>query len=754
MLLPEIKSNRLWSIASIVLLALLTSACPKGGGEFKAGEKAETANDYDTALIHYERAQKADPKSSLYQIRVQRMRFEAAQAHVDTGNKLLEQDLLEPALAEFGKAVAIDPSSFIAIQQVEHTKELIAGRERDRELATAPPPPDSLPKLERTPSAPPQLKPASGKSLNLRMNEDSKVVFQAIASLAEINVIFDPDFQSRKIQVSLNNATVEEALDIAALMTKTFWKPVTSNTIIVVPDQTAKRQAYEEQIIKTIFLSNISEPTELNELVQALRQLLDIKRITPSTVHNAIIIRDTPDKVAVAEKIINDIDRAKPEVVIQVVVLQARRDRARDLGILPSTSVPLLFTPRSTIGPETAGDASGAVRLDAAGNVSSEDYSLILPSATAMALLTDSTTQIIQNPQIRTTDGQTAKLNIGDKVPFAVGSFQPGIGGVGINPLVNTQFQFQDVGVNIDVTPRVHANREISLKVVVEVSSVTGRVNIGGIEQPIFGQRKIEHDIRLKEGEVSILGGIVEHSEDISLEGWPGLSRVPFLRYFFSSENKTQRENEVLIVLTPRVIRLPSISQLNRRAIAIGTDTNISLPRPRSQPAAPGESGAPDTEAPAAEEKQVPEEDQPAEPPAQNPAFAFEPAAAKVKVGDQIAVNIVVRNISDLFIASLIVNYDPKLVKLAGVTHGGFMGGEDLPPALVHRINENDGAAIISISRPPGSKGASGGGTIVSLIFEGIAPGQSPLTISQIAPRDSNQQLFHPGLEPASITVE
>ena len=738
-------------IAAVLALALLAGGCTKGAANFKRARKAEQRNDFDTALIQYDKAKRADPNNARYRIGAQRARFEAGQMHVDLGNDLLEQGLLQPALAEFQKAAAIDRSSFIAEQQVERTRKLILEERTASDAAAAVPASPALERLVSAPTGPPELKPLSDKPLNLKMNEDSKAVFQAIGALGGINVIFDPDFQPRRIPVELKNTTVEDALDIVALMTKTFWKVVTPNTIMVVPDQTAKRQAYEEQIIKTFYLENISEPTELNELVQTLRQLLDIRRITPSTIHNAIIIRDTPDKVAIAEKIIHDIDRARPEVVIQVAVLQARRDRARDLGILPSTSVPLLFTPRATAG----GEAGAGLPLNDVESVSSADYSVILPSATAMALLTDSTTRIIQNPQIRTTDGQSAKLNIGDKVPFASGSFQPGIGGVGINPLVNTQFQFQDVGVNLDVTPHVHSNREISLDILVEVSSVTGRVNIGGIEQPIFGQRKIEHKIRLKEGEVSILGGIIERSQETSLEGWPGFAQIPFLKYFFSSNNKTDRENEILIVLTPRLIRLPEIGELSLRPLSVGTDTNLSLPRKalRRSNAAPtevslpsgGPAGTPETATDVTGDETS--EAAAAVEPLPQSGLMFSPAIVRVEAGQQFTTEVVVRGAEDLFSVAFSLGYDPSVVKLVDVGHGGFLGGGDRPPALIHRIREGAGQALISLGRPPDSDGVSGEGALVRLVFEGVASGQSMLEFRQIRARNSSQQpIFLPAV--------
>jgi len=715
--------NRFFSVAALLVVALLAAGCPKGSADFKKGQQAEFAQDYDTALIHYERALKTNPANPQYQLRAKRLRFEAAQMHVDRGHKLRDQGLLEPAAAEFEKALAIDPSGFVAEQELRRTLELlVARRQAEAKAAEQQRPEPSQVSLAAIPEGPPELRPVSREPVNLRMTEDAKRIYESIGKLAGVNVVFDPDFQSRRVTVELANATLEQALDIVGLMTKTFWKPVTPNTLIVIPDTAAKRKSYEEQIIKTFYLSNTIQAAELNEIIHTIRTLVDIRRITPSTANNAIIIRDTPDKVAVAEKIIRDIDQAKPEVLIQVTILQARRDRARELGVIPSTSVPLIFTPRAA-----ADKAGSQVSLKDLQGIGSGDYSVILPSATALALLTDSTTRVIQNPEVRATDGQTAKLKIGDSVPFATGSFQPGIGGVGVNPLVNTQFQFKDVGVNVDVTPRVHSNREITLQVKVEVSSVTGRVSIGGIEQPIFGQRTIEHNIRLREGEVNILGGIIEHTQSTTVTGWPGLSQIPFLRHLFSTERKQELENEVLIVLTPRILRLPEITAANLRPLAIGTDETVTLARPA------------ENETPAPPPPPEPREQQPPSPPeTQGPTeLRFQPAQTRLGVGETAAVDVVLQNARDLFVVPFVVSFDPAVVELVEVHHGGFLGGGEQPAALVHRVDAESGTAIISLSRPPGTPGVSGQGTLVTLVFNGVAAGRVRLAVPQIAARDS-----------------
>lgn len=724
------KTKGFWVSSLCLAAVLLATGCPKGRLDYKQGRQAELQKDYDTALIHYERAFKQDPNNIAYQLKAKRMRFEAAQMHVDRGHKLRDQGHLEAAIAEFEKALAIDPSSFVAEQELRATLEKLAERRQAERAAAAPPAAPS--RLETVPEGPPQLIPLSRAPINLRLTAESRQVFESIGKLAGINVIFDPEFQGRRIPVELSGATLEQALDIVALMTKTFWKPVTANTIMVIPDTRQKRQGYEEQIIKTIYLSNITTPAELNEVVQSIRTLLNANRIVPSTSQNAIIIRDTPDKVAVAEKIIRDIDRAKPEVLIQVAVLQARRDRARELGILPSTSVPLIFTPPK---PSATGGSAGRISE----LVSSADYSVVLPGATALALVTDSTTKVIQNPEVRATDGQTAKLRIGDSVPFAVGSFQPGIGGVGINPLVNTQFQFKDVGVNLDITPRVNSSREISLKLVVEVSSVTGRVNIGGIDQPIFGQRRVEHDIRLREGEVNILGGLVERTEVKKLEGWPGLSQIPILRYLFGSDSVESQENELLIVLTPRILRLPEITPLNLRPLHVGTEETVALRSAAEAPAPLGPATerpvvAPEAPAPAQPAAPAPQE---AQPPAEAPQIRFAPAQVQIPVGEQQQIELAVAGVQDLFAIPLVITFDPKVVELVEVNHGGFLAAGGEPVALVHRVDAESGTLILSLTRPPGARGVSGSGTLATLVFRARAAGQTLLSIVQMDARNT-----------------
>jgi general secretion pathway protein D len=747
-------SRRFLPLAVLACAALLLAACPKGNQDFKAGRQAEALKDYDSALDYYERALKTDPLNTEYRLKTTRIRFEAGQAHVRAGQKLRDKGELQLALVEFQKAIAIDPSSAIAEQEVRKTLEVISARQAAEAAGAPPAPPLEEPKLAEKP---PELAPISRALINLKMTNDARLVFETIAKLAGLTVIFDPDFPSRRITTELTNVTLEQALDIAALQSKAFWKPVTSNIIFVVPEQPQKRRDYEEQVVRTFYLSNTLLPQDLTEIVTGLRQLLDLKRLQQVNSQNAIIIRDTPDKLALAEKLIRDIDKAKPEVVIQVAVLQARRDRMHNLGILPGSSSTLAFTPRSFGSTPAAGASTTSIPLNKL-PPSSADYSLTLPGAAATALMTDSTTKIIQNPEIRVVDGQAAKLRVGDRVPVATGSFQAGVGvgaiggaGAGIvNPLVNTQFQYIDVGVNVDITPRIHPNHEISMKIAIEVSSVTGRVTIGGIEQPIISQRKIEHDVRLQEGEVNILGGLIDRTETKSLTGWPGLARIPFLRYFFSGETVDSAENEVLIILVPRIVRLPQISAANLRSMSSGTETTVQVRReseiqaPAPAPTQPPAGGAAPLAPAAGNGMEAP----------RTARLRFEPASVTLKPGETTTIGVVVEDVKDLFSIPMLLQYNPAVISVEEVRHGGFLSGGTQEIAIVQRIDKERGQAIISATRQPNTPGVNGTGTLVGIVVKGLAPGISSLAILQVNGRDSQQKAIPLVTGEASIRVQ
>ena len=762
---------RRWGSVVLCLgLGLLAAGCPKGQSDYQQGKKAETLSDFDDAYVYYQKALKADPNNAYYKIETDQARFQAGQMHLQRGYAARKKGDLQTALAEFQRALLIDPASSAAEQEVQRTVDAIAETSRANDAAAQPEP---EPGEQTLASMPPELKPLSNAAITLTMSNDAKMVFDTIGKLAGITVIYDPDFAARPVKTTLNNVTLQQALDIVSLQAKAFWKPVTENIIFVIPDQPQKRRDYEEEIVKTFYLSNTVQAQDLTEIVTGLRQLLDLKRLQQVNSQNAIIVRDTPDKVALAGKMIADIDKAKPEVVIQVEVLQARTDRLRDLGILPGQTVSASISPANntttTGGTTSTTTNNGSVTVSQLRHLTNNDISLTLPTLTANAILTDTYTKIIQNPEIRSIDGQPAKLKIGDKIPVATGSFQAGVGvgsaGAGglVNPLVNTQFQYLDVGVNVDITPRVHPNHEISMKVKVEVSSQTGVAPIGGINQPIISQRTIEHDVRLKEGEVSVLGGLFEKTDTKTLNGWPGFAKIPFFRYFFSDDRHDMENSEVLIVLIPRIVRLPDWTKKNLQSMYSGTETSVqvkhesSIRAPGTQPVVPSQpapTGTSGIATPATVAGVNPQSGAPAK-------LRFEPQTVNLKVGQEKVVAIAVDNVSDLFSIPLLLQYNPAVVSVEEVEfaageggHSGFLSGGTQEIAIVDHIDKEKGQAIISATRQPNTPGVTGSGTLLALKIKALTPGASNLSIVQVNAKDSQQHAIPLVTSEAAVQVQ
>src|SRR6266566_2107141 len=743
---------RRWGIFFLCVgFGLLAAGCPKGKPDFSQGKKAESLQDYDAAFVFYQKAAKADPYNAGYKIKLNRVRFEASELHVKQGVELRKKGDLQGAAGEFQRAQAIDPSNPVADQELRKTVEMIAEKNHAADEAAEPPANPNEPALA---TMPPEIKPLSRAPINYKASNDAKIVFDTIGKLAGLTMVYDPDFPARRITVDLTNVTLEQALEIVSLESKAFVKPVTENILFVIPDQPQKRRDYEEQVVRTFYLSNTVTPQDLTEIVTGFRQLLDLKRISQLNSQNAIIVRDTPDKLLLAEKMIRDIDKAKPEVVVQVEVLEARTDRLRDLGILPGQTASVAINPNaSTSSSSTSTTTNSTITFKQLRSLNGSAYDVTLPSLTANAVLTDTNTKIIQNPEVRSVDGQTAKLRIGDRIPIATGSFSSGIGiaggtAGGINPLVNTQFTYLDVGVNIDLTPRIHPNRDVSLKLKVEVSSHTGDQSIGGITQPIISQRVIEDDIRLKEGEVSILGGLVQRTDSKTLEGWPGLAKLPLLRYLFSHQKTDHQEDEVLIVLTPRIVRVPEWTKANLRPLYSGSETNVQVKReseihaPAQQPAAPPQQPQTNQNTGAGAPPPAPAATTPAAGAVEGAAakIRFEPQSLSLKAGQTATVGVVVENVNDLFSIPLLLQYNPAVISVEEVQHGGFLSGGTQEIAIVHQPFKDKGQSIISATRRPNTPGVSGSGTLIGIVIKALAPGSSTLSIVQVNAKDSQQK--------------
>jgi len=834
-------------LAAIIVAAAVAAATVvpleaksrKGDKYYAEGKASELKKEWDSALESYEKALSEDPSEIVYQMAAEKARFQASSAHLDKGLAVRTKGQLTDALVEFQRAYGLNPGSAIAAQEVRRTQDMIE-REQQHVAATGKESPpeirgltpyeevkrESLERIDRMLPVP-ELKPLNPELINLKMNNQSpKVLFETVAKVAGINLLWDPEYQAaRPLSVELNNSTLEEALDDLAVLTKSFWKPLSSNTIFIANDNRNKRNDYEDQVLKVFYLQNVNQPQELQEIVNAVRAVTELTRLMAYNSQNAIIARGEADRVALAEKIINDLDKPRSEVVVDVLVLEATTTFSRQItAALASTglNLPVNFTPRAglqvpgyntntsstttssttastsnllnngvtnTAANNTQSAAGTPIPLSNLGHLSSSDFSVTLPGALLQAALSDANTKILQSPQVRSLDNVKAVLKIGDREPTATGSFQPGIGGVGINPLVNTQFTYIDVGVNVEITPRVHENGEVSMHVDIDISAVNGTVNLGGISQPIIGQRKISHDLRVKEGEVSLIGGLIQQQDDKTVTGIPGLSSIPLLRRLFTGESVDHNKTELMIALVPHIVRRPDITPENLRTVAVGNATTIKLNyAPRAEETAPAKpaSGAaptptaaaapaganpvvappvagiaPAVSAPPATAPPVtapPATAPPAATGAPNPAPAasarvfFQAPSAPPAMSGPFTVTVALENGADITATPMQIQFDPQFLRLNDVTAGEFLS-QGQTPLLTKNIQNDAGTATIQLARTPGAAGVSGMGVLVNLIFQPVKSGSTTLTMPNLRVRTSQGLTMVAAPAPLPLTI-
>lgn len=833
--------NRLTAViltaALVGPLAPLEAKTRKGDKFLAQGRAAESKREWDAALEAYEKALAEDPAEMVYQMAAQKARFQSAQNHINSGMSLRQRGQLGEALLEFQKAYNTNPGSAIAQQELLRTNEMIlrerkrvaeTGKEADAETRGLTPAQEqrreTREKINRILPAP-ELKsidPAPLKGMTIR-NSTVKVLFETVAKSAGINVLWDPDYQlpARNLfSVDFNDTTLEQALDYISVITRSYWKAMSPNTIFITNDNPNKRRDFAEMVAQTFYLNNVSAPQEIQEIVNAVRSIAELQRVVAFTSQSAIIVRGEADQVALAAKMIHDLDKPRAEVVVDIMVMEASTSFSRSLAAAVASgglTIPLNFTPRpglktvvdagsgkddtdggTTTTTTTTSTNTNQIPLSNVGRLSSADFSMTLPSALLQATLSDGRTKVLQAPQLRSVENIKSVLKIGERVPTASGSFQPGIGGVGINPLVNTQFQFIDVGVNVEILPRVHDNGDISLHVDLDISNVVREVDLGGIKQPVIGQRKVQHDVRMKADEVGLLGGLLRQQDSTQVTGIPGLSSIPLLRRLFTGETVVRERGELMVVLVPHVVRAPDLMAQNLRGIAVGNQTSIKLnyapkptdvvsgpaaaaalqppgampaPIPSGQPPAAGSAvNAPSVAAPAINPPATapPAAAPPLAPPATAPPLANEPAATKpagqarvvfspasldTRISTPLSISVVLEGGADVMAAPLNIQFDPKVLKLNDVVRGDFLAGDGQQPVFTKNIQNDTGMAQIQMNRQPGTPGVSGGGVLVTLNFTTLARGITVVNLPNLVLRNSQGQAIPVGNPQLSIAI-
>jgi len=794
----------------LVFIALIVAGCG-AARSFGRAENAARAGDWDAAVEYYRRAVQESPDRSDYKIALERAMINASHQHLNQAQLAEARGELEEALREYRRASDYDPPNRqLAAKVIE-----IERRIRDQYEAQ---PRNNIAQLREQAR---QAGPAPLIKLNetlpeIRFNNTSiRDILNFIAAATGVNITYDRDYQDRAYTVQLTGVTLEQALTQILSANQLFYKVINQNTIMVIPDTAQKRANYEDQVIRTFYVSH-ADATELSQMINTIIRVPAMAvqpMIAPNKTSNTITIRATTAVAAIIEKMIEANDKPRAEIVIDVQILEVNRGRAKTFGVdLSSYSIAAVLSPesdpRTTSGASTAaGAATTTINTTPTFNlntitrgVSTADFYLAVPSAVVHFLETDTETKLIAKPQLRGAEGQKITLNLGDDIPVPSTVFTPlATGGANTNPL--TSFNYRPVGINVEMTPRVTIEGDVILDLLVENSTRSTDVNVAGQNLPSFGTRKVTTRLRLRDGESNLLAGLLREDDRTTLRGIPGILRLPVLNKLLGSNETDVRTTDIVMLLTPRIVRTQEITAGDLSPIFIGTQQNLGLngpppliaaplepepaapvaqpvppppaaPNPAAQgPAAgapgvsiipPGSSPIPGTTAvaaapaPPAPGAAPPQAGGPgAQPAPANSGSTLASAGAQIVVtppgpefrvgGGPYTVAVSATNASRLSGLSLTITFNPAALRVRAVQEGSFMRAGGVQATFTQMVDATTGRIDIAVVRTGDATGVAGTGLLAALVFDAVGGGAANLSVTGTATA--------PGGTPASLQL-
>ena len=795
-------SRRVSWLVAVLMMAALGAACGAGRA-FGRGEGAARAGDWDTAVEHYRQAVQEDPDRVEYQIALERAMVNASIRHLDQARVLEARGQFEDALREYRRASEYDPTN----RQI--AGKVIEMERRIRDLAEASRPQPTVQQLQQAArqSPEPLLNPASREPIDVVFNNASlRDILNSMGMSAGINVTFERDYADRAYTVQMRGVTFEQALNQVLAANQLFYKVINERTIMVIPDNAQKRALYEEQVIRTFFISH-ADATEVAQILNGVIRIPALAvapQIVANKTNNTITVRASANIVQIIQRIVEQNDNPKAEVVLDVQILEVNRGRAKQFGIdLSQFAINGVFSPETDPRGTTSTDDTTPTLTPQPFNlntitrgVSTADFYLSVPAAVVRFLESDSETRLIAKPQLRGAEGQQITLNLGDEIPVPATVFTPvASGGANINPL--TSFNYRPVGVNIQVTPRVTFEGDVILDLIVENSTLGQDINIAGQNLPSFGSRKVQTRLRLRDGESNLLAGLLREEERRTLRGIPGLLRLPVLRSMFASNDSEIKQTDIVMLLTPRIVRTQELTFQDVSPIFIGSQQSLGLGGPPpliAAPAvaepAPAQPGAPAARAPAAPTPVVPVPGAPnvgqpgapgpagvpvvppgssqvpgtttvpaapaqpeaAVPPLQPggaPAGGAPPAVVAAPGGGQIllsppgpeflvgagpyTVPVSIVGASQISSVTLTITFNPSTLRVRAVQEGSFMRTGGIAATFTQQVDAATGRIDIAIVRTGDQTGVAGTGLLSAVVFDAVGGGPANLTLTGAA---------------------
>ena len=770
-------ANRLRTVGrllALVVIAALIAGCA-ASRSFGRGDRAARAGDWDTAVDQYRRAVQEQPDRVDYQIALERTMLKASIQHLDQARLLEARGQLEDALREYRRASEFDPTNRqVAGKVIEMERRL-----RDQAEAARPSPTVQQLREAAQQSPEPLLNPASRDPIDVVFNNASlRDILNSMGLSTGINVTFERDYQDRSYTVQLRAITFEQALNQILSANQLFYKVINERTIMVIPDNAQKRALHEEQVIRTFYISH-ADATEMAQLLNGIiriPQLAVAPAVVANKTSNTVTIRAGANVVAIVQRVIEQNDKPRAEVVIDVQILEVNRTRTKEFGIdLSNFSIAGVFSPETDPrGGGAAGTAGAGTTLEQrpfnlntiTRGISTADFYLSVPSAVVRFLETDSETRLIAKPQLRGAEGQLITLNLGDEIPVPATVFTPiAAGGANVNPL--TSINYRTVGVIVEMTPRVTIDGDIILDLTVENSTRGQDVNVAGSNLPSFGTRRVVTRLRLRDGESNLLAGLLRETDRRFLSGFPGLLNLPILRNIFALNDRAVEQTDIVMLLTPRIVRTHELTTRDVSPIFIGSQQSLGLAGPPpliappagTDPAAPGAPGIPvETPPPAPAPPApgggggvavvppgsspipgttaVPAAPAPAAPPptASGGQILLSPPGTDFRVGSgPYTVPLSVVGAAQISSVTLTMTFNPAAVRVRAVQEGSFMRTGGVQAVFTQQVDAATGRIDIAIVRTGDATGVAGTGLLAAVLFDAVGGGPANLTVTGAA---------------------
>ncbi len=779
----------------LLVTVLLLSGC--AGTDGLVGEEFEQRGDWDGAVSAYRKALSQDPFNTEIEKKLKNAKVRAAEVHFSQGRQWLKMRKLAEALQEFQLALGLDPEKPEHHSALKDAWRLKSARQTlldAKQLETLGRFEEALTLYETAVELDPSLTDAiegitrvvqqqqentalgeSAEPVTLRFqNTRLKQVFEILARTAKIDILFDKDVRDDLVTIFTKDTPFEEALNLILTTNQLFAKRAGPNRLLIIPDTKQKREQYEDLQIRTFYLSS----AKAKDMANLLRTILETKRVYVNEPLNTVVVRDHPHKLILAENVILANDRQDAEVVLDLEVLEVNRTKTKQIG--------LNFAKEGGFGifPDGVTDFATNAQTFSFRNLTSlgqDSYLFKFPSSLLLDFFKqESDAKTLANPKLRVLNNQKASINIGDKQPILLSTTNvlPGQAATGAVPTTSTvtSIEFKDTGIKLTVEPTVHLHNAITLRLQIEVTRLGDRVVLQAdpeISQFRFGTRTADTALNMRDGETVVLAGLIQEEDRRSREAIPGIDDIPLVGDVLSNTNTDKITTEVIVIITPRIVRKLTPPKLAKQTLWSGTAKHYNT-KPLFSQGSAGPIGFSESSGVGYDASKDAQNFSPDQPPsledesdlsptaeetsdsdvAKIPVSRLQvlPAAASLKIGEELPLTLQGHNFSSAERTTLIITYDPSIVTFKQALEGGFWTAQGVSPNLVVSANPLTGQLHIQMGRQ--GVPVEGDGTMATLVFEAKGTGSSNIHIQNPTVLGANAQPVPVMVQHGRIWVE